>query len=236
MIIPFILCIIDLIDNKGGNMPLKFGINKRGSDYIIADIHGCYGKLMNTLDSVEFNFETDRVFCVGDMVDRGPDSLKVLQLLDTEWFFSVVGNHEYMTIQYLDSVVSISNTYINNGGQWFIELPEHEQYRVINNYINRLPIAIEVETLIGQIGIIHADCPNDWLDIHEKIREEKLLEWIWNRNRYKYNDNTVIDNIRIVYHGHTVVPYNIVKGNRVYMDTGAVFNKDSNLINIIKLG
>lgn len=214
---------------------MKFGVNTRGSDYVVADIHGCYDKLMNTLKSVEFNTDTDRLFCVGDMVDRGPDSLKVLQLLDTPWFFSVVGNHEYMAIQYLGTPNS-TERYANNGGQWFMDLPEHEQYRIINHYINNLPVAIVVETATAFIGIIHADCPNDWNDVHENIREEKLLEWIWNRDRLRNNDNTVIDNIHIVYHGHTVVPYNIVKGNRVYIDTGAVFNKDSNLINIIKLG
>lgn len=216
-------------------MPMKFGINTHGSDYVIADIHGCYEKLNNTLCSVNFNFETDRVFCVGDMVDRGPDSLKVLNLLDTNWFFSVLGNHEYMAVQYL-GLYGDATWYASNGGQWFIDLPEFEQRRVVMNYIAMLPVAIEVETPIGLVGIIHADCPDDWLDVREHTREENLLGWIWNRDRYKYNDNTVIDNIRIVYHGHTVVPHNIVKGNRVYIDTGAVFNNDSNLINIIKLG
>ena len=42
---------------------------------------------MQALLNVDFDFEVDRVFSVGDLIDRGPDSLKCLELVLNKWFF-----------------------------------------------------------------------------------------------------------------------------------------------------
>jgi serine/threonine protein phosphatase 1 len=71
----------------------RIAANSRGRDFVIGDLHGCLDQLQLKLALVSFAPERgDRLFAVGDLVDRGPDSLGCLNLLREPWFFSVLGN------------------------------------------------------------------------------------------------------------------------------------------------
>lgn len=48
-----------------------FGVNTIGIDYVLGDIHGRFDLVYENLNNVGFNVETDRLFCVGDLIDRG---------------------------------------------------------------------------------------------------------------------------------------------------------------------
>ncbi len=48
--------------------------NNIGNDYVCGDVHGCYDKLQEALDEIGFDPTKDRLFIVGDLVDRGPQS------------------------------------------------------------------------------------------------------------------------------------------------------------------
>ena len=72
----------------------RFERNRIGRDFAVGDIHGCFTALQIALDAIGFSPETDRLFCAGDLVDRGPGSHLVVDWLDKPWFFSTRGNHE----------------------------------------------------------------------------------------------------------------------------------------------
>ena len=46
--------------------------------YIVADIHGCYQQYQMLLEKIQFS-EKDELYVLGDVVDRGPEPIKVLQ-------------------------------------------------------------------------------------------------------------------------------------------------------------
>jgi serine/threonine protein phosphatase 1 len=184
------------------------------------------------LDKINFNIEVDRLFCVGDLVDRGPESIDVLDILAQPWFHSVVGNHDLMAIDYYVYKINkaldtrFTDTYIRNGGQWFIDLDKETQKLIVDKLI-ALPLVIEVESISGLVGIVHADCPfSDWNYFKEVVVTDNnkiLEECVWSRSRIRNPTQEVIQGIGKLYHGHTVLEKRVTLGNRNYIDTGAVF-------------
>ncbi len=64
--------------------------------YAVGDIQGCAKPLQCLLEQVQFNWQEDHLWAVGDLVNRGPDSLAVLRLLyqRRERVTAVLGNHD----------------------------------------------------------------------------------------------------------------------------------------------
>jgi predicted phosphodiesterase len=60
---------------------------------LISDIHGNYDGLLATLDDIA-RLRCDRILCLGDLVDGGPDGLKVVELLRERALPTVRGNHD----------------------------------------------------------------------------------------------------------------------------------------------
>ncbi len=48
------------------------GLNQAGRDFVVGDVHGCFRTLECALLEIEFDPSRDRLFGVGDLVNRGP--------------------------------------------------------------------------------------------------------------------------------------------------------------------
>ncbi len=70
--------------------------------YVVGDIQGCFQPLKKLLAQVEFNPATDVLWCCGDVVNRGPESLAVLRFLKSlgESCICVLGNHDIQLLAY----------------------------------------------------------------------------------------------------------------------------------------
>ena len=61
--------------------------------FVIGDIQGCYKEFKALLKLIDPKKE-NKVFCVGDLVNRGPDSEKVVDFILENNIKSVLGNHD----------------------------------------------------------------------------------------------------------------------------------------------
>lgn len=204
----------------------SFPLNTLGRDFAVGDIHGMYSLLEQKLAAVNFNPQKDRLFSVGDLVNRGPESSRVMSFLEQPWFHAIKGNHEDIAIRsatdldYMDLMLRI-------GGAWLMDKPPKEQAR-IRQVFDALPLAIQVQTLAGKVGLVHAECPLDsWDDMIFLLKEGKqdalhLEEKLcWSRRRFKERDETPIQGVRALVVGHNVVEGMQIMGNTYYIETGA---------------
>ncbi|MDR3294160.1 MAG: metallophosphoesterase [Clostridiales bacterium] len=77
--------------------------------YCISDIHGEYELLCRLLDKIHFG-ESDFLFSLGDIVDKGDDSIKTARLLfGLQNVKCIMGNHEHMLIGYFQSLAEKNN-------------------------------------------------------------------------------------------------------------------------------
>lgn len=202
----------------------SFQRNLVGRDLIVGDIHGAFTKLQETLDAVGFDPARDRLFSVGDLVDRGPESEAALEWLAKPWFHAVCGNHEQMAIDAATGLFD-RGMYLSNGGAWFMVLPKPHQNWIAEQF-GKLPIAIELETAAGLVGIVHADCPTDnWLQLREALAGDNAVMFsnmcMWSRDRIASGFPGGIDGVLAVVVGHTPVERWTSLGNVIYIDTGA---------------
>ena len=61
--------------------------------YIIGDVHGCYRSLLALIEQLPHKFDSKICF-VGDLIDRGPASADVVELVHVRGYDAVMGNHE----------------------------------------------------------------------------------------------------------------------------------------------
>ena len=219
-----------------------FPINHTGRDFVVGDIHGMFSSLEKLLENISFDPCIDRVFSVGDMIDRGKESYRVSEFLDYPWFHSIMGNHESML---LDARVSEHNLHSwtkYNGGAWWKELSKEEQDN-IHNKISKLPYLFEIETAIGSVGVAHADLPSDrnWVDIVKTISNDYELKQytLWSRLRHKkmkvQNSTSPVEGIQLVVMGHTPHKEPLHIENVFYIDTGATYTDNKNLASLTLL-
>nr|VFJ73102.1 MAG: Bis(5'nucleosyl)-tetraphosphatase, ApaH [Candidatus Kentron sp. FW] len=66
------------------------------SNYAIGDIQGCFAAFSALLAEIHFDTNTDRLWICGDLVNRGPESAKVLRFLRDldRQAISILGNHD----------------------------------------------------------------------------------------------------------------------------------------------
>lgn len=158
--------------------------NKEGRDFVCGDIHGSYSCVERFLREISFDRSKDRLICAGDLIDRGPENEKCLDLLYEPWFHMVKGNHEDLMERFFDGDYIGLAYWGRNGGHWGVgylqELSDVAmQVRdCVTDKIKQLPLLITVEKATG--GLFHVLHAEIW--DHEPITDEDMA----NEEKFRY--------------------------------------------------
>lgn len=210
--------------------------------YVMGDIHGEYGAFMDLLEQIQLK-ETDTLYVLGDILDRGPHPIKVLlKLMEMPNVICLVGNHELMALECLEflmkeitdvSIEEIDSATLNNLVTWqyngskttideFRSLSREMQQEVLY-FIKEFSIYEEVSVNGKDYLLVHGGLGNYWPG--KDIDEYSLKELIWDRAEY---DITYFEDAYVVT-GHTPTQeiignprpgYIYQKNNHIAMDCG----------------
>lgn len=171
----------------------------------VGDIHGHLATFRALLHRLNLSDE-DRVVCLGDMIDRGPDSAGLISLIRNDpRIICIKGNHEQMALQSIqpDGRVELWQPWLQRGGKstWgsYIVRAEGDLWLAKSNFfsdamwMDNLPTQI----VLDDVRLVHAGYdPRMPLD----AQGEKELLWI--RKRWFQHDSPV-DPARMVVFGHS---------------------------------
>ena len=170
--------------------------------YVVSDIHGQYEKLVKLLEVINFN-STDELYILGDIIDRGPEIVKVVDLvMSTPNIHMILGNHEDMFLNYwrTKSIWDEGLWYKNGGGKTDAEFSRLPQTKVEEyvKFFESLPIELELTVNDKVYWLVHGNY------VTEKERNYfSSLEYrnniIW--GRIKKEDTGPKD--KVVIFGHT---------------------------------
>ena len=193
-------------------------------NYVISDIHGYYEQFIEIIESIQIK-ETDTLYVLGDVVDRGPNPIKTLmKLMEMPNAICIVGNHELMALDGLrflntqittESVDSIDAELLGNLIDWqrngsettieeFKQL-DLEMRREVLNFIMEFSMYEELTVNGQKYLLVHAGLGD--YSPEKTIEDYSLKNLVWDRADYdtQYFEDT------IVITGHT--PTQFIEGN-----------------------
>ena len=195
------------------------------STYVFSDVHGHRATLERVLERVSPGAD-DVVFCLGDMIDRGPDPIGVMRVTRSLPNVHVLkGNHEDLMLDALDhkdDVVSQANWAINGGMATLsgLEGASDDEASELIGWVRNLPLSAHIEVAGRPYIMAHAGIrpggplPADgaWNDcaLDALIGEQTPDDLLWIRDEF-WSVPTGLLNERgegpIVVAGHTPTPY-----------------------------
>jgi serine/threonine protein phosphatase 1 len=208
---------------KSGYFPVvcRHAANTAGRDFVVGDLHGCVDALRYLLREIEFDGTRDRLFSVGDLIDRGSQSEEALALLDKPWFYAVLGNHEEALCLVAEGSMR-RNWWYSIGGEWADALSD-EALAAYAKRLRQLPLARVVGVGEGRFNIVHAEFFGSDADLDagrfaERVRQQML----WGRELALGSaDPARQDGLSLTYCGHTPMREMGRIGSQVFIDTGA---------------
>jgi serine/threonine protein phosphatase 1 len=193
--------------------------------FAIGDIHGCYDQLLELLKKIPINFKQDTLVFMGDYIDRGPNSVEVVDYLiklkkRVPGIIFLKGNHEDMLEKYLDGTDRF--TYLLNGGQ-----------QTLDSYLSRStktgihPIPPDHMEFFKSLRLVYET--DDYIFVHAGLRPKVALDsqetedMLWIRDKFLHSG---YDFGKPVIFGHTPLGKPLVESNKIGIDTGAVYGHD----------
>jgi serine/threonine protein phosphatase 1 len=200
--------------------------------WVIGDIHGRRDLLESLLDRLDRQGAQARPVAVGDLVDRGPDSRGVLDVLMARpGAVSLRGNHEDMLLDFLDRPAEAGPIWLRNGGDATLEsfdvaLPGEETPAKLE------AVAFDLRAMLGPRLEWLKACPLLWrtgdlVVAHAGLapgrapEDQDPRDVLWGHPRFRRRPRR--DGLWVA-HGHWVMEAPQLGRGRIALDTGAWFS------------
>ena len=153
--------------------------------YVIGDVQGCYSELQALVKKIKFNPNKDKIIFAGDLVNRGHQSLEVMEfcMRHKGSIIAVLGNHDFYLL-YL-----IEHQKKNKSLKKVLDSKNIQKY---HSWLKKLPLLLEIKIKETKetFWISHAGIPYIWdIRMAKKLSKEiqtgmkddsfKILENIW---------------------------------------------------------
>jgi len=194
---------------------------------VIGDVHGHYDGLMLLLEALAPSAD-DRVYFLGDLIDRGPKSAQVLEFVKQSAYQTLLGNHEQLMLEALpDGPIDPQawQAWLYSGGEATVAsyrdtgmMPyEHLEW------MRSLPTHLD----LGDSWLVHAG-----VDPKLPVDKQSIEQLCWIRKEF-HNISTPYFPDKLIITGHTITftfegiePGELVRGEGwLDIDTGAYHPK-----------
>lgn len=194
-----------------------FGIKM--ATYLVGDLHGCYDELRLVLDKAEFNPEYDELWCTGDLIARGDNSLACLRFIKSlgNKATTVLGNHDLHLLATAKGIKRINpkdklNTIFEAPDchellEWLRHQPLLAQHSIYNFIMVHAGIspdwdlntslkcakeaesALQQENYVNLLSQMYSDTPDKWSETLTGVDRWRYIINVFTRMRFCYADH-----------------------------------------------
>ena len=216
---------------------------------VIGDVHGCYHTLKELVDKIKNKYPNIKIFCVGDLVDRGNNSFEVVEFVVAEKIQCVIGNHDFMFYSNMRDPFSLMAKSWNYNGAETTLASYKDKLNQMDKHLDLIinsPLFFNLDDcFISHAGIsksLKDKLPENFLSDDAALKEI-LSNDLFNQNSiiWARGDLLNIGKLQVVGHTHRKEVYFDKVSNAIYIDTTAFGNnklsaaivEQNNLVEII---
>lgn len=202
--------------NRGIEVPLA-----NGKRWVIGDIHGCYKTFRKLLSIIQLE-EDDQLFLLGDYINKGPSSLKVILEVAQmpQNVFPLLGNHDKLFLDYLLKPDNSKREHLRQLNANDLLDSDQKTQSFIKEFLANLPYFYISEDII----LVHAGFN---FSIENVFEDDESMITI---KEFQYDPDKVSG--RRIVHGHFPVELNDIidaltsKRSVIPLDNGCVYRGD----------
>jgi serine/threonine protein phosphatase 1 len=207
-------------------------VNKKGNDWVIPDIHGCIKTLRSLINSLSLSSD-DRLFFLGDYVNKGPSSDQVLdylmELKKNMIIYTLRGNHEQMILDFSGMSTYEFEYHLNGLNSTNLTGEDFKLRKEYKKFLQTLPYYIELPEFL----LVHGGFD---FSIENPFTAYERMIWIRNMKTVPQR----MKNKRVI-HGHiphdfeTIIQQLKDKAPIIPLDNGCVYSNRQGLGTLIAL-
>ncbi len=185
------------------------------STYAIGDVQGCYAALLRMLEHICFDPNQDRIYLLGDLVNRGENSLAVLRWAHAHHIDGILGNHD---LHLLAVATGYANSREGDTLRDILQAPDRE---ILLNWLRQLPLMQWVQGYV----LVHAGLLPQWrtedaLKLSDEVGSvlrgahyQDFLRDMYGNHPTGWNDAlTGTDRLRVITNGMTRLRFCTTEG------------------------